>query len=99
MNDTIIKNATDLHNYISNYTDYNPDVTYLSCNENDECFAIYGCTYATEAFNFIAGDKFYLVITDDDYSAEIDKQERSDYPEMNGFYMRAESHQITANFK
>ncbi len=87
----MIKNQKDLAAYITEAGDYQPDAIYIAQDrESDECFAITGCTYVSEAFRFV-NDQFQLIISDDDYYQEqIDKQLNSKHPDLNPFYLRKE---------
>lgn len=87
MNTFIIKNKTDLNNYIAENGDCDADIAYLSMNKEEQCFVICGCTYASEAFRYV-NEEFSLVITDDDYEAEIENQMNSDFPEDEYFYLK-----------
>lgn len=82
-----INSNNGLENYISENSDYDPEMTYLCQNQAGECFAIYGCTYASEAF-MVVDEEFSLVITDEDYQDEIDRQSSADNPELEGFLLR-----------
>lgn len=83
----IIKNKEDLEKYIEENGDYNPDTNYFSQNEDGECFVIFGCTHASEAFRFVLTGT-NLVVTDDDYSKEIETQTNSENPELEGFKLK-----------
>ena len=84
MNRSIIHNAEELNAYIEANGDYNPDMTFLSYNpKTNECFAVPGCTYASDAENFNCD--YALVITDENYEKEIADQISSDCPELCGF--------------
>lgn len=83
----IIKNKKDLKKYLKNNYDYNPSVTYLAMNEDGECFAIFGCTHATEAIRSL-DDTSSLVITSDDYETEIQEQTAAKDPELSGFPLK-----------
>jgi len=85
-----INNQKELDAYITQHEDHCIDTTYLSQNkESEECFAICGCTYASEAFRFVDED-YRLIITDSDYASEIDMQVNSEYPELAGFKLKDE---------
>ena len=85
----IIKTEAELEKYISENGDFDATLTYLSQhNDTKECFVITGCTYASEAFEFM-GDGYSLVITDDDYEAEVNAQLNAKHPELEGFFLRA----------
>ena len=84
---TIIRNREELNNYILENSDYNPETNYFSQNKSGECFLIFGYTLASEAFRFV-DDEYSLVITDDDYESEIEKQINSENPELEGFKLK-----------
>ena len=81
--ETTITNNTELAAFIENNGDYNPELTYLYQDQVGDCFALYGCTHATEGFNLVAGGS--LIITDKDYSDKIEAQENAENPELAGF--------------
>ena len=88
----IIKNEGDLHKYIENEGDLDSEAAYIAMNrETEECFAITGCTYASEAFRCV-NDNFCLVISDDAdgyYQDKIIAQLESDNPDLNPFFLRS----------
>lgn len=83
----IIKTRADLAKFTDEYNDYNPELTYLSQNDNEDCYAIFGCTSASEAFELLNGD-FNLVVSDKDYTAEINHQTSQPNPELSGFSLK-----------
>ncbi len=81
---TIIKNKNELNDFIKINGDYAPELTYLSQDENKDCFALFGCSHASEAWK--VSDT--LVITANDYQKEINVQSDSENPELAGFKLR-----------
>lgn len=78
-----ITSKEELESYISEFGDYEPETNYLSKTEGGDCFIIFGCTYASEAFKAV-GEGNSLVITND-YNEEIKAQLSSEFPDMMGF--------------
>jgi len=96
MTTRIINNENDLNKYIEENNDLNSEASYIAMRSHDagfgenegDCFAITGCTYASEAFRFV-NDEFSLVISDEDcYSKKIEKQLNSESPSDSPFYLR-----------
>lgn len=85
-----IKDQKDLDAFISEYDNYNPEVSYISQNvSSGECYAIVGCTHASEAFDFV-GDQCRLVVSGCDlHHKQVDEQLNSEYPDMSPFYLGA----------
>jgi len=84
---TIIKNKKELNVFVKQNDDSDPEATYIAMNKKGECFAIFGCTYATESFNALNND-FSLVISDMNYTHEINEQSSSKYPESAPFFLK-----------
>lgn len=84
----IIKDKNNLDDYIKQYGDYDPETNYILQDKNsEECFAIIGATYASEAFAHV-DDTTQLVISDDSYyTKKIEKQLNSKDPSLNPFYL------------
>ena len=75
-----ITNKKDLAAFIENNGDYNPELTYLYQDQVGDCFALYGCTYATEGFNLVAGGS--LIITDKIETTIMENYNETEMPEM-----------------
>lgn len=86
---TVIKNKEHLDAFIAKNGDYHPESAYISQDRiSGECFAICGCTHASEAFE-CSNNKYQLVISDDEYYQElINTQINSEYPELEAFYLK-----------
>lgn len=96
MTTRIISNENDLNRYIEENGDHCTETSYIAMRSHDagaleykgDCFAIIGCTYASEAFRFV-NDDFLLVISDEDsYNKKIEKQLNSESPSDFPFYLR-----------
>ena len=80
----LINDKIELKAFIAENGDYSPETNYISQDrKSGECFAIIGCTHASEAFRFV-NEQYRLVVTDD-YSDQIAEQLNSECPELNGF--------------
>ena len=76
----------ELNDFTKNNSDCNPELTYLFQNIDSECFALFGCSSASEAFELCQGG--CLVITDENYQDEIQEQTNSEHPELSGFFLK-----------